>query len=104
MKTYKVFLTRSAKQDLYDIARYISTNLSAPYTSIEVIDILSEKIKGLKTSPTRHAFARDTRLVEKEIRAFPVKNYLVFYIVDENAQKVIVSRILYNRREWYNLL
>jgi len=33
-----------------------------------------------------------------------VENYSAFYIVNEKDKEIHVFRILYNRREWKNLL
>ena len=38
------------------------------------------------------------------IRFVPVKNYLLFYIVREDEQKVYVLRFLYSKRNWQKIL
>ena len=38
------------------------------------------------------------------IRKLPVENYTAFYLLNETAREVHIIRILYNRREWQNLI
>ena len=47
---------------------------------------------------------REERLAAKGYRVLPVKNYLIFYKVNEAEKCVDIIRILYNRRDWINLL
>ena len=59
---------------------------------------------GLDQLPTRHALVADERLAQNGIRQIPVKNYIVFYIVNEADSAVTVVRILYGQRNWIDLL
>jgi toxin ParE1/3/4 len=101
---YKVTITRRAKADLSEIIVYISEELSAPRAAIELLDEINQCVTGLKQMPKRFALASDERLARIGIRAMPVKNYLVFYKVDEQSLAVTVVRVLYSRRDWAHLL
>ena len=37
-------------------------------------------------------------------RKLVVKNYVVFYLIDEKNKVVEIGRILYGRRDWLSLL
>ena len=41
---------------------------------------------------------------ENEYRNLPVKNYLVFYTVDEEQKTVEIYRVLYAKRDWKNII
>lgn len=104
MNKYRVDVSEPAKQDALDIARYISAQLSAPKTALEMVDTLAAGMEGLENNPKRQPLVRDDRLAARGYRILPIKNYLVFYKVNEQAQTVDVVRILYGRRDWVNLL
>jgi len=38
------------------------------------------------------------------VRFMPVESYNAFYIIDEEKSVVHILRILYNRKEWQNIL
>ena len=104
MDRYSVEVSDPAKQDMLDIARYISAELSAPASATETVDAFGEGMKSLDENPKRQPLVRDERLAAKGYRVLPVKNYCIFYKVDEQARVVDVVRILYNRRDWVNLI
>lgn len=56
------------------------------------------------TFPTRYPLCHDEVLHMWGIRFVPVKNYLLFYIVREDEQKVYVLRFLYSKRNWQKIL
>lgn len=101
---YGVDVSEPAKQDLLDIGRYISAQLNAPIASAQTVDLLDEGMHSLESNPKRHALVRDERLAAMGYRTLPVKNYLIFYKVNERARSVDIVRILYGRRDWASLL
>jgi addiction module RelE/StbE family toxin len=104
MNSYSVEVAEPARRDALDIARYISAELSAPKAALEMVDKLDDGMRSLEANPKRHALVRDDRLAAKGYRALPVKNYLIFYKVNERKRLVDIVRILYNRRDWVNLI
>ena len=104
MKKYSVEVSEPAKQDVLNIARYISSQLTAPKAALEMVDSLAAGMESLDGNPKRQPLVRDDRLAAKGYRLLPVKNYLIFYKVDEQAHVVDIIRILYSRRDWSNLL
>ena len=46
----------------------------------------------------------DERLAQEGVRSFPVKNYTIFYVVDEQIQIVTIISVMYSKRNWANLL
>jgi plasmid stabilization system protein ParE len=104
MPKYDVAVSDPARQDVLDIARYISAGLLAPDSAMDIAQALYIGMKSLDTDPQRQPLVRDERLAAKGYRVLPVKNYLIFYIVDKRERVVDIIRILYNRRDWVNLL
>ena len=104
MDIYKVSLTETARDDLRDIVKYISSQLNAPTTALNMLQTIKAAISKLETIPSAYPLARDDRLAALGYRLLPVKNYIAFYIVDEKEKTVDVDRILYGRRDWRNIL
>ena len=101
---YKVIMTKPARTDIARIGRYIAMELHSPQSASALVEYIQAAVHGLKNMPKRHALVADERLAFSGIRAIPIKNYLVFYTVDDDAQTVVIQRVLYGRRDWANLL
>ncbi len=54
--------------------------------------------------PQRFPLISDERLSQMGYRKLVVKNYVVFYLIDEKNKVVEIGRILYGRRDWLSLL
>ena len=104
MNKYTVFLSEPAEQDISDIVFYISTQLLAPETADDMLDTFYNAMSSLVTMPKRHPLVDDVILANLGYRILPVKNYLVFYSVNDDCQEVNIERILYGKRDWQTLL
>lgn len=104
MASYKIAVSESAENDLHDIVRHISAKLFAPITALKMMDAIEESIGGLTDMPQKCPFVRDERLAAMGYRKLLVKNYVVFFTIDEQAKVVDVERILYARRDWLRIL
>ena len=104
MGVYRVELTEPAENDLRDIARYISSQLDAPMTALNMVRTIKTAVSKLKSNALIYPFVRDDRLSAIGYRSFTVKNYIIFYIVNEKDNTVDVDRILYGRRDWKSIL
>ena len=104
LKHYQVYISSSAEKDLADIGRYIFYELSAPVAAFSMIEAAQKAIEGLSEMPHRYALVLDERLAAMGYRKIIVKNYIVFFSVDEKEKAVNVERILFGRRDWQNLL
>lgn len=104
MDKYKIEITEPAENDLRSIGLYISKELLEPDTAKRVVAKIGEAIMKLEELPLRNGLVSDERLSIKGIRRIIIDNYIVFYIVNEQNRLVTILRILYNRRDWINLL
>lgn len=104
MARYRVDVSDPAESDLRDIIRYISAQLSAPMTATKMIDVIEEAIAGLADMPQKCPPITDERLASMGYRKLVVKNYIVFFTIDEKSKVVDVERILYARRDWLRIL
>jgi plasmid stabilization system protein ParE len=101
---YNVYVSESAENDLRDIIRYISAQLSAPTTALKMMEIIEEAMAGLSDMPQRCPLVIDDRLSSMGYRKLTVKNYIVFFAINEKEKSVDVERILYGRRDWLRIL
>lgn len=104
MGEYKVELSRASKNDLRDIVRYISSQLSAPVTAEKMMDEIEKALSELTDMPQRCPPVTDERLNTMGYRKPIIKNYIAFFVIDESAKVVNVVRILYTRRDWLTIL
>jgi len=104
MKKYKVYVSEPAENDLRDIVRYISAQLAAPTSAMNMMNDISQAIENLAEMPQRFSPVTDERLRLLGYRKLIVKNYIVFYTIDEPSMAVDVERILYARRDWLSII
>lgn len=104
MANYRVDVSEPAEKDLRDIVRYISAQLSAPTTALKMMDNVEKAIMGLAAMPPKYPLVADERLAMIGYRKLFVKNYIVFFTIDEKSKVVDVERILYARRDWRHII
>lgn len=104
MEKYRVDISEPAENDLRNIVRYISAQLSAPTTALKMMDVIEEAIGGLAVMPQKCPFVVDERLAMLGYHKMLVKNYIVFFTIDEKLKVVDIERILYVRRNWRYIL
>jgi len=104
MVKYRVDVSDPAEEDIRDILRYISSQLSAPITALKMVDTIESALTKLANMPESHPLVRDDRLTSMGYRRLEVKNYTAFFTINEKEKIVDVERILYARRDWANLL
>jgi len=104
MEPYRVDVSEVAENDLQDIVRYVASQLFAPETALNMMERLDDAMASLSVMPQRFPLVKDERLSQMGYRRLGVKNYNVFYSIDEKNKVVDVERILYARRDWLRIL
>ncbi|MBS3902592.1 MAG: type II toxin-antitoxin system RelE/ParE family toxin [Dethiobacter sp.] len=104
MAKYRVDVSEPAEDDLRDIVRYIASQLSAPVSALHMMELLEEAMTGLSDMPQRCPLVADDRLSQMVYRKLVVKNYVVFFSIDEKNKDVDIERILFGRRNWLRFL
>ena len=103
MREYKVKVSEAAEIDMEDIEEYITDVLGNPIAADNHMRAFYHVTQSLKISP-HSALVRDETLAKRGLRWVAAKNYMMFYIVDEEKKKVDVLRVLHGRRNWANIL
>lgn len=104
MEQYDVRITDLAERDILEIVRYITSELSAIEAALKLLDEIGEAISSLYSMPQKYSLVLDDRLRNLGYRKVSVRNYLVFYCIDEDNHVVNVERVLYGRRDWMRVL
>ncbi len=99
MKTYKVRITRQARNHLREIKAYITEMLRAPGTANNTISVLKKEIKSLSEMPERIKLTDEEPWRSEGVRRMRVKNYFVYFWIDEENGKVQVTSVVYVARD-----
>lgn len=95
---YTVKLTRQAEEQLHEIVDYIRFTLQAPNTASKMLDTLAEEIYSLDQFPYRAPLTEEEPWHSQGVHRISVKNFLVYFWVDETQKNVQVTGIIYGRR------
>jgi len=101
---YNINITKPAETDLLDAATYIMDQLQNPTAANRLLDEVEKAVQSLDTMPQRYPVVNDDVLARLGYRFMPVQNYLVFYIIREEINTVVIHRFLYGRRDWLTIL
>ena len=69
-----------------------------------MLDTLEKEILSLSTLPNRVALTEEEPWHSAGIRKLPVKNYLVYFWVNEDQKQVQITAVVYGRRDQRNAL
>lgn len=96
---YEVKLTAQAVGQIEEIVQYISNVLLVPETARKWVDTLQCEIAKLESMPSRYSLAEEEPWRTKGIHKMPFKNFLVYYLIDNDKKAVWVTAVIYGRRD-----
>jgi len=95
---YTVDISEQALLDLKLLYEYIADTLMEPEIAEKQYARIEKAIYSLEHMPERFRQYEKEPWHSRNLRIMPVDNYIVFYIVDNKNQTVIITRIMYGRR------
>jgi len=101
---YKLEYLPRALQDMADIVRYISHELSNPIAADKLASEMIAAADKLVDFPYKNRVYQPIRLLKQEYRGQIVQNYILFYYVNEEQKLVTIARAIYARRDYGKLL
>lgn len=104
MDNYIVKLSLKAESDYINIISYIQNSLMEPDIAKKYAILIKDEISNLEFSPQKFSIVDTSIVKHKNIRKLIIKNYIVFYRINEEKKIVTVERILYGGTNWKNLL
>jgi len=103
-KKFTLKFTPKAYEDIEEIYNYISGKLFAEVAANNLLEKIEERVMRLEEFPFSCNYVSDEGLKSKGYRKLIVDNYLVFYIVDEKNEKVVIVRILFGAQNYNDIL
>jgi len=101
---YNLKFTLKAEEDLDEIYGYIFGTLSATIAADKLVDHIEKAIMRLKEYPFSCQYVLDEPLKTRGYRKLIVDNYLIFYLVNEVEEQVVIMRILYGASHYQGIL
>lgn len=95
---YIVKMALNAVEQVSEIVAYISKVLLVPDTAAKWADYLHKEVTGLNEMPLRFSLVEDEPWRSKGIRKMSVKNFLVYYLINEETTTVWVTAVTYGKR------
>jgi len=89
---------------MIEIVRYVSKELNNPAAANQLAIEMIEAGEGILDFPYVNPAYTPIRPLKHEYRKMLVKNYFMFYWVDEAAKLVTVARVIYAQRDYKHLL
>lgn len=101
---YKLEFLPIARSDMVDIVRYISKELKNPIAADNMANEFVKAADALIDFPYSNPVYRPIRPLKKEYRKLLIKNYIVFYYVDEAEKIITIARVIYAKRDYGKIL
>lgn len=93
---YNVYFLPIANKDITDALKYISQKLDNIIVANNLAEQIEKAINLLGEFPYSNPVCIPIRPLKTEYRKILVKNYMLFYTVDENKKAVTVYRFIYS--------
>ncbi len=104
MKKYMVEISKSAEQDLNNIISYLRYNLAGDIIADKYKILFKQKLKELEDIAISMPILDENLTGHKNIRKINVRNYILFYITDEENSKALVLRVGHAFMDWEKYL
>lgn len=104
MAKYKIKFSKDARNDYFNIIRYIKYKLLEPDIANNYAKMIKEEINKLEYTPQSFAIIPNDTIKYNNIRKLIINNYIVFYRVNESDKMVNIERILYGASNWEEII
>ena len=98
-ENYTVSYSGDALNDLREIYTYIANELLVPETAAAQVGRIRKEVLSLYFMPARYALVEWEPWHSMGMYQFPVNNFIVYYLVDDEAGTVTVVRVFYGGRD-----
>ncbi len=99
METYEIKVTEYAEKALREIGTYIVHELKAPEAAVNTLQALRDGIASLNTMPSRVRLTPEEPWGANGIRRMVVRNFYVYFWIDEENLRVQITNVVYTGRE-----
>lgn len=96
---YNVIVSQKAATDIKKIERDIREEFCDERSAEAIRELLYKTIASLDEFPYRHAVYKKVQGIP--IRGFPIRKYLIAYLIVENINEVVVTSVLRPKQNIY---
>ena len=104
MKKYIVEVSEIAAQDLENILRYLRYNLAGDIIADKYKLLFKQELKNLEDIAGSMPILSRELTGHNNIRKINVRNYVIFYMTDDESSKALVLRIGHAFMDWEKYL
>ena len=104
MKKYIVEMSEIAEQDLENIISYLKYDLAGDIIADKYKLLFKQELKKLENVAGSMPVLEENLTGHKNIRKINVRNYIIFYTIDEDTDKVFIVRIGHAFMDWEKYL
>lgn len=101
---YELEYLPAARRDMVETVQYISRELCNPSAAQRLAAELIEAGERIAEFPYAYPAYTPLKPLGREYRKLLVRNYLIFYWVDEKEKRVTIARVIYAKRDFNPLL
>ena len=101
---YKLIILPEAQKDIRNIVLYIARDLTAPQAALNLNKEFQNAIASLSEMPKRIKTVNKQPWKNAGIRRFRVKNYYIYFLVDDIEKAVKINAVIYVGRDQAKLL
>lgn len=96
---YQTIILPEAQKDIRDIVLYIARELVAPQAALNLQDEFQREINSLANMPKRIKTVDEQPWKDAGIRKMRVRNYYIYFLVDDNEMAIKVNAVIYVGRD-----
>ena len=101
---YKLEFLPIAKKDMDDIIYYISNNLKNNTAAINLSKCFINGANSILEFPYGLSEYKPTSKLKNVYRSIKIKNFLMFYTINERKKTITVVRVLYHKMDITSIL
>ena len=98
-KNYEYIFTESAEADIDLTFSYISDTLNNPDAASDLADELEAQLEKICKRPETGKIVENEFLKRNDVWRFLVKNYIVYYLIDDVNRQIVILRFVYSGRD-----
>ena len=101
---YKLEYLPIAKKDIDKIIYYISNDLNNQSAAKKMAKCFIDSSNKILEFPYGLSTYNPIKTLKNEYRCFKIKNYLMFYTINEKSKTITIARVLYKKMNIKNIL
>ena len=101
---YEVKVTPYALRQIQEVVHYISGILQSPVNAQSWLDTIQKELDSLSFMPERIPLTEEEPWHSQGVHKMVVKNFLVYFWIDERNMWVWVTAVVYGKRNQRNQL